>query len=69
MKRFVLIAAVVMLVLLANAPAEAACGRIRARVRSVATAPFRLIRVVRQHRGRCGATHHCQNAACNCGTR
>ncbi|MFM2093819.1 MAG: hypothetical protein RIS70_943 [Planctomycetota bacterium] len=69
MKRFVLIAAVVMLVLLASAPADAACGRIRAGVRDVATAPFRLIRAVRHRHGRCGATRGCQNGACNCEAR
>jgi len=69
MKRLVLIAAVVSLVLLASAPAEAACGGIHARVRGVVTAPLRLIRAVRQHHGRCGASYECQTGAGSCAAR
>ena len=71
MKRLLLIGAVLTVVLLASAPgeAEAACGRFRSRVRSVATAPFRLIRAVRHLHCDCGPACNCRTSAGSYATR
>lgn len=71
MKRLLLIGAVLTVVLLASAPqeSEAACGRFRSRVRSVATAPFRLIRVFRHRHYDCRQAGDCRPSAGSCATR
>lgn len=71
MKRFLLIGAVLAAVLFASVPneAEAACGRARSRVRSVVSAPLRVIRVARLRHCDCGPACDCRASAATCATR
>lgn len=72
MKRLLLVSVLLAAVAISSYPrqADAACSRVRNRVREIVTAPARLIQTVRHRRCDFGVTSsHCHASGTNCAHR